>query len=207
MITQFENIKYLSIPTLPSNIVKNIIKIVDLQKSTEEIELLNANESIRASIEKFKNNKPKDGLGIDYNEVKFLPDNRTISKFSFLDVDTLITDWVDQFIGKSLSVNIQVMEGGNSVIPHIDEIRIRAYNYIIETGGYAETCFYKIKDEFTNCKIYPQTYLPYGYLNKIEGKIIESHKWHQLNVSNIHSVERLDPIMKRIALTVSFKHD
>jgi hypothetical protein len=82
-------------------------------------------------------------------------------------------------------------------------MRSCAYNYIIETGGDATTCFWKPKDEFNHLKAYAQTVFPYDRLDLVEEVKIDKGRWHRLDTRQIHSVENLDPTKKRISLSLS----
>jgi hypothetical protein len=131
------------------------------------------------------------------------------SKFYFCEVTDNIKTWVNQNISRDINrIHIQIMFGGDFVIPHVDEIRQKAYNYILTTGGSdVETCFYEPKDEFKHLKITAQTYFPKDRLNKTYGITIFPKKWHRLSVNKIHSVENLDPTQRRISLTLSLTDD
>jgi hypothetical protein len=49
------------------------------------------------------------------------------------------------------------------------------------------------------------TYIDYDRLDFIEEVVLPTHQWHELNVGKIHSVEGIDPLKKRIIITVSYK--
>jgi hypothetical protein len=96
------------------------------------------------------------------------------------------------------------MHSGTTITPHIDEMRRYAVNYVISTGGNSVTSFYKPKPEFEHLHVYAQTVFPFDRLDKIKEIQIEPHRWHRLDTSVIHSVENIDPTLKRISLSLSY---
>jgi hypothetical protein len=92
------------------------------------------------------------------------------------------------------------MNNGKYVIPHVDEIRVLALNYLISTGG-GVTCTYDPIDEYKNYIVGPQMVFPRERICKVEEISIEEKRWHTLDVSKIHGVENL--VGDRISVSIS----
>jgi hypothetical protein len=113
--------------------------------------------------------------------------------------DELVTEWVCNNITKEVNgVHVQYFENGTFFFPHVDLLRTKAVNYLLSTAN-AETVFY---ETVNNIEIKPNTMIPYNSINPVFKKIIDRHRWHELAVDKIHSVENINGI--RIAITVSF---
>lgn len=127
-----------------------------------------------------------------------------LAHFDFLEVNDEIKQWVKSTIDKEvIHISVQSMYGGTTITPHIDEMRSSALNYVVSTGGQSKTCFYKAKKEYEHLTPYPQTVFPFERLELMEEVQIEPYKWHQIDVTKIHSVENIDPTKKRISLSLS----
>ncbi len=110
-----------------------------------------------------------------------------------------VTEWVRQNVIDTMdSVHIQYFEDGNYFFPHIDLLRTKALNYVLQTAN-AETIFYKPKEgySFTN-----NTVIPYEHITEVQRIKIEQDRWHQLAVDEIHSIDKINGV--RIAITVSW---
>jgi hypothetical protein len=213
------NFKYKDFPVIPEWLKDHIYKLIETSalpeisahgnnykdefvKSAEK--WISADQEILDIISDVEYNK-EDTLGYHFEERDVHNYNKSLAFFDFLNVDKVITEWVEQNIpDKVAAINLQVMHGGELVTPHIDEIRQYALNYIFETGGDSvETAFYKPLAEYAHLKIYPRTLIPFDRIEKIESIIIETNRWHEINVQSIHSVDRLDTNKKRISLSLS----
>jgi hypothetical protein len=207
---------YLDLPPVPQHLEEQILQIVDkplanFHDSSEFVEYLEKNRNelnISAGQEVINAITNVDidyskSLGFPLNEVwKYFKD---LAHFDFLEVNDEINNWARSAISPDIAhVSIQAMYGGTTITPHIDEMRVKALNYVISTGGNSKTCFYKPKTEFEHLIAYPQTVFPFDRLELLEEVHIQPHKWHELNVTKIHSVENLDPLLKRISLSLSF---
>lgn len=207
---------YLDLPPVPKYLEAKILSIVDkplanFHDSEAFVEYIEQNRSdlnISAGqevIDAIKN------IEIDYSKSLGFPLSeawehfKELAHFDFLEVTEEINDWAKSNIDQNLAhVSIQAMYGGTTITPHIDEMRTKALNYVISTGGNSKTCFYKPKKEFEHLIAYPQTIFPFDRLELVQEVCIEPYKWHSLDVTKIHSVENLDPKLKRISLSVSF---
>ena len=207
---------YLDLPPVPKYLEEQILQIVDkplanfhnsdafveyLEKNRSDLNISAGEEVINAitNVEiDYKNS-----LGFPLSEVwNYFKD---LAHFDFLEVNEELNTWARENIDANIAhVSIQAMYGGTTITPHIDEMRTRAFNYVIQTGGNSKTCFYKPKKEYEHLTAYPQTVFPFDRLELVEEVYIEPYKWHQLNVTKIHSVENLDPSLKRISLSLSF---
>lgn len=207
---------YLDLPPVPKYLEEQILQIVDkplanfhnsdafveyLEKNRSDLNISAGEEVINAitNVEiDYKNS-----LGFPLSEVwNYFKD---LAHFDFLEVNEELNTWARENIDANIAhVSIQAMYGGTTITPHIDEMRTRAFNYVIQTGGNSKTCFYKPKKEYEHLTAYPQTVFPFDRLDLVEEIHIQPYKWHQLNVTEIHSVENLDPSLKRISLSLSF---
>lgn len=208
------HLTYLDYPLIPTEIEQQILYLADnpirnyhsseefLQAAQNRSDLnINASSDIVSALQKQEYN-PNDSLGFHLSEVwNHFTD---LAEFDFLEVSENVRSWVEQYFPKKVDhVSIQSMYGGTTITPHIDEMRTYAFNYVITTGGQAETVFWKPKKEYSHLKSYPQTVFPYDRLEVLDRIVIESKKWHRLDTSTIHSVENLDPLQRRISLSLS----
>lgn len=192
--------KYEAYPPLPPELKALILETIEKEQSklkSSNIQM-NASEQIINSITEdvdLTNN-----LGWHYNESK--------SHFPFIcdyyvfDVPAEVSIWLRDNISLE-PANIQVMTNGSHVPPHIDEIRKGALNYIIEAGGDVRTVFYNVKNENANENATPFTVIPYEKLDVSNDVDIQTERWHSLATTRIHSVEGINPLKKRIAITIS----
>jgi hypothetical protein len=144
-----------------------------------------------------------DSLGFPISEADKHFNN--LAMFDFLEVPDELTLWAKENIDVNVGyVSIQVMYNGTTITPHIDEMRKYAYNYIISSGGEAQTSFYKPALKYLNYKSYARTIFPFDRIEEIEKIKIEERRWHRLDTSIIHGVSNLDTNKKRISLSLSF---
>jgi hypothetical protein len=203
---------YLELPSLPEHLTQQILDLVE-----RPIQNFHDSAAFIDSIKKFGNPRADeiidaivnigydsaDSLGYPLDQAHQFYNN--LASFDFLEVTDEINQWAKNNISKDiLHVSIQAMYGGTTVTPHIDEMRSFAYNYVIDSGGDSKTCFYKAKPEFEHLKIYERTIFSKDRLELIEEIRIEPHRWHKINTKTIHAVENLNPLSKRISLSLSF---
>jgi len=186
---------YLDLPTLPDYLEKQILSLVEgsIDHSIEDLNI-KASNTVLEEVKKFKYNL-EDSLGYPLSEA-----TGDIARFDFLDVSDSIADWVYENIGEFAYISIQHMHGGRNIPPHVDEIRYKAYNYVISTGN-ATTSFYQPKQEFKHLSVYPHTTFTEDRIELIDQITIEPRRWHEINTSMIHSVNNLD--YPRISLSLS----
>lgn len=213
------NFQYKDFPVVPEWLKTHILNLIESStlpeisvhennyqdefvKSAEK--WISADQEILDIISEVAYNKD-DTLGYHFEERDVHDYNKSLAFFDFLNVDKVITDWVEENIpDKVAAINLQVMYGGELVTPHIDEVRQCALNYIFETGGDSvETAFYKPLAEYSHLKVYPRTLIPFDRIEKTDSIIIEPNRWHEINVQSIHSVDHLDTTKKRISLSLS----
>lgn len=191
-------INYKNYPNIPATIEADILQKVQdckiLFDSTNQV------AATSKTIEAFNSQRPVFTdriLGVPFEDAsKYYPDT---AKFSFIDPPDSLVLWVHEHIGL-YSVNIQIMEHGNYVMPHIDEIRKVALNYLITTGS-GITCIYEPIAEYANYIVGPQMVFPPNRIVKTDKISIDEKRWHTLDVSKIHGVENLTS--KRISVSVS----
>jgi hypothetical protein len=207
---------YLDLPPVPKYLEDQILQIVNkplanFHTSDDFVEYLEKNRNdlnISAGTEVID---AITNVEIDYTKSLGFPLSevwnyfKDLAHFDFLEVNEELNKWTRENIDNKIAhVSIQAMYGGTTITPHIDEMRTKALNYVISTGGESKTCFYKPKKEYQHLVAYPQTVFPFDRLELVEEIQIEPYKWHELNVTEIHSVENLDPTLKRISLSLSF---
>lgn len=166
----------------------------DLQLNSINKELLHKLQGFTYDI--------NDSLGPPMDQAgKYFKD---LATFDFLPASDMIIKWVHKNISpQPIYVSIQVMFGGSTVTPHVDEGRTSVYNYILDTGG-GITKFYKNAKGYEHLIAYPQTIFPYDRIEEVESIDIEKNRWHSLNVTKIHNVENILPGQKRISLSLSY---
>lgn len=195
------HINYLSFPPLPDALEQEILDIA------HQAEIFHANDiHVNASRETLEvighvDYNPDTNLGYHYSTAKeHFP---SMSNYHFLEASDNIRKWVAENINPSLTAHIQVIDQGTIIPPHIDEVRSKAVNYIVEPGGNSITSFYYVKGEYQNLLVTPQTSIPYERLSVMESVLIQPKMWHSLDVTQIHGVTNMNPLQKRIALTLS----
>jgi hypothetical protein len=204
---------YLEFPSLPQHLTKQVLDLVErpiqnFHDSSTFIKNIkkNGHDQSEEIINSTSNSiyDPSNSLGHPLEDAEKYYHN--LALFDFLEVTEEIKQWAIENIRKDiLNVSIQVMRNGINVSPHIDEMRSFAYNYVISTGGRnTTTCFYKPKPEFEHLKIYRKTVFIKERLRLIQKIKIEPYCWHRIDTKTIHSVENLNPNLKRISLSLSF---
>lgn len=192
-------IKYLDLPPLPPYIVEQLLLMaIDYKHETKlpGFDKMSINERMSDQIMDYDIDDP--GLGEPF-ETAYKYEG--LAEFIMIKVDGPIRTWVEQNIDANIGgLHIQVIDG-KFVFPHVDMLRKRAWNYLIETAD-ADTCFYAPKEEFKLLPAKPRTYIPYERVDLISSEKIEPGRWHELAVENIHGVENINGT--RIALSISF---
>ncbi len=181
---------YHDYPVLPEFIKQEILEIVDSNPVVCEVLL----PQIKENIDWSKN------LGLPLSEV-----DKHTSNFLVYDVSENISNWISKNIPeKYKQININSIVNGTHLVPHIDEKRTRAVNYVIETGGSnVITSFYKVKKKYQHLEATTRTYIPRHKLTTIEKITIKKESWHSLAVQNIHDVRNIKIGKRRIILTLS----
>lgn len=197
-------LEYPAFPVLPEEIKQEILDIVAKSESVFLDDLLiNSTPEIVELVKSVYGFEAKESeLGYTGEEArKKFPG---LVNYHFLDVSDNIRNWVNNNIPvQADSINIQVMEKGSIIAPHIDEIRTRAYNYLIQTGGDVSLVFYELKDPEDVKWVHPQIFIPYEKIVKQEETSVPVDVWHLLPTNKIHSVENINPTDRRISLSIS----
>jgi hypothetical protein len=197
-------ITYKDFPSIPEHIIDKVLDIVSgINFQTNDFNLT-AEDDLLDLIKDFAPNFNDKLLGVAFSEAQQHYKEK-IASFAFINPPPELTEWVKENISIPYkAVNIQVMTGGEFIVPHIDEIRTGGLNYIIQTGGTAvKTKFYKPKSEYKEFKATPQTAFLYNTIDEVYSETLPINKWHILDVTQIHSVNDLIPSSLRIAVTVS----
>lgn len=192
--------KYVDAPQLPDHLINIVRQVVaEYQGDTKlpEFSKMQINDGIVEQIEKLYPDLP-DGLGVSFDTAyKY----QGLATFTMIKLEGEVLDWIKQNVCADIDgLHIQLIDG-DYVFPHIDMLRSRVWNYTIDTGD-AVTCFYKPKPEYANLKLVPRTYVPYERVDRTDTFKIDAHRWHELDVSQIHGVEEIKS--PRLALSISF---
>jgi hypothetical protein len=201
---------YPNFPKLPPNIIQELYDWFDLNRpSLEPIEGFNHFKMLPKAHGHVDNEHPltselENNLGVPTWKAVELYGN-TVCSFSIMPTPAIVNRWIaDNIPLIGVHASIQEFTNGKFFIPHRDLLRDVAYNYILETGGDAvETCFYKPKPEFKHLDVTARTFIPYDRIDLVDSVIFESGQWHKIDVTNIHSVENIDPTKRRFSLTLS----
>ena len=193
--------KYVDKPQLPQHIIDYVHKRVaeyNVESKLPEFQKMQINDDIIAEIEKHYGT-PKEGLGVTFDTAyKY----EGLCNFTMIRAEGELLQWITEHVAPNhCGVHIQVIDNGEYVFPHVDMLRNRVWNYTIDTGD-AETSFYKAKPEYEHLPLVPRTYVPYERVDKVETIKIDANRWHELDVSKIHGVEKVKT--PRIAISVSF---
>lgn len=197
-------------PKIPTDILNLIIEEFEQKRNMlvpiEGFEYFKMLPSAQNSIDS-KNpieQNLKNNIGISPSQAREIFGDK-ICYFGLMNAPKLLNQWVFENIKiKNVHCGIQEFELGKCFVPHVDLTRTTAYNYIISAGGCdVKTTFYKPKPQYDNFNITSRTLIPYERIDEIESVICEEHKWYKLDVSQIHSVENLDPTKKRLSITIS----
>lgn len=132
--------------------------------------------------------------------------NKEICNFNTMTITSeVVLRWLEEHLPmKGIHAGLQEFVNGSFFPPHVDLVRYKAINFPIELGGSnVTTDFWKPKDEYSHLKITPRTAFPYDRIEKIGSYKVELHKWHQLDVTKIHSVENMEPGLRRMSITLS----
>jgi len=210
------NFKYIDdLPSLPDYVIAEMLRIVNNPvvnfHSSEEIantylsdptlQLSSVDVELLKNLKNFTYDKSTSlGYPMDSADKHFT----NLAQFDFLEVTDIIKDWIYKNINPTPSyISIQVMFGGKTITPHIDEARKYAYNYII-SGANGITSFYKPASSFEHLIPYPQTIFTYDRIEVVESLSIDTNRWHYLDVSKIHGVDYIQSGEKRISLSLSY---
>lgn len=139
----------------------------------------------------------------------------TPCRYQYGDVgDQKLIDWIrDNICSKQLRVLYQFQTNVSNLhsthIVHSDINRIKALNYIIETGGSNATLsWYKEKDKpLKRSKKQgggqsDTGYVKYDDLELLESVYLEKNSWALIDTDILHDVDRVES--KRISLSISF---
>ena len=115
-----------------------------------------------------------------------------------------VVDWASQEFSNQYHVAVQVFAGDSYFLPHIDRGRSKVFNFLVDTGGdNVKTCFWKLKPEFSSHLVdNSRKGFEYNTIDLVESVVFKPGQWWNIDVSQIHSVEGLDPSRKRISLTL-----
>lgn len=197
-------IVYKDFPPVPNHIVEQILTDVSkINFQTNDFNLT-ADDNLLESIKQFAPVPGDKVLGVAFNEAQQYYTEK-IASFAFINPCNDLITWAKENITIPFrAVNIQVMTGGEFVVPHIDEIRSGGLNYILQTGGpTVKTKFYKPKNEYSNLKATPQTAFLYETIEEIYSETLPLNKWHVLDVTQIHSVNDLVASSSRVSISIS----
>lgn len=191
-------ISYKDLPAVPARVISDVLHTVYHYANT--FDPTNQISADKETVDRFNSQRPEftdNTLGFPFEtSSEYYPETAV---FSFIEAPDSLKEWVKTNIGP-YPVNIQIMDSGKYVMPHIDEIRSTALNYIIVTGN-GTTCIYEPTEEYKNYIVGPQMVFPKDRINKVHEQTIDINRWHTLDVTKIHGVENLNG--SRVSITVS----
>ena len=131
------------------------------------------------------------------------------AEFSLIKAGEEIQQWSEEWVDPKCKIGIVFIKNGIYLAPHRDFHRVGAINYWVSLGGdHVTTCWWRetiskpINTRKDMLRSFSRQY-PYSTLTKIEEHCIENNVWHEINVSEIHSVENLDINQSRWGLSIS----
>jgi len=203
------NFKLLDKPAPPQNILESIYRSVS-NFDKQQIEVTGLSDLKRFEtfgntfefIDQTHGKYSKEVLGLNLELLeKHYP---TVCILSFLPAEQEVTDWVHKNVTPAGFVGINIFHSGDFFFPHIDLMRTRAINCVVEPGGEnVTTSWYKPKLEYEHLEATTRTFIPYDRINVVEEKIFKTGEWYELDVSKIHNVKHIEPNKRRITITVS----
>jgi hypothetical protein len=148
--------------------------------------------------------------GIKFHYEDPTRDQETSADFSVVTAGAEIQAWAQTHIDPNSRTAIVCITGGHYVAPHRDFDRTRGINYWVTLGGdQVKTCWYRPLDQPIRSatrrdllKFFARPW-SYGQLELVESHSIAQGRWHELDVTEIHSVEGLEPTEARWGLSVS----
>jgi hypothetical protein len=184
--------EYLDYPPLPEDMKQEILQLVETSPVPMCEILLDGPHMAATDWSK--------ELGLPLTEM-----DKNTCKFHVIEPSERIKEWVHQNIPEKVrKIHINALIQGTHLVPHIDEIRTRAINYVIDLGGpNVMTNFYRIKRNYKHLTASPRTYIPRSKLQRIEQICVEQERWIALAVNHIHDVRNIRVKRKRIILTLS----
>jgi hypothetical protein len=188
-------IEYKNFPNIPLEIEKEIYTVINsntgyFSKFDQTTELI------------FTPNETSLGVYTQFGDTF---DGQVTARFDMAIPPKSLIDWLYvNNIAKTPLVGIQVISNGTLLMPHVDEDRTHALNYILDTGGNnVITSLYQPRDEFKNYTIEPQSAIPYDRIDCIQSEQLLRGMWHIIPVSQIHDVRNLDTNRRRISVSIS----
>jgi len=180
--------------------------IAQAEKEWRERDILLGPAQLTKDIVK---NLPSEDDGIKFRNPDPEIDLGDCAEFSLIKAGEEIQQWSKEWVDPECKIGIVFIKNGIYVAPHRDFHRVRAINYWISVGGeHVTTCWWRetlprssslSKDML---RFFSRQY-PYSKLTKIEEHCIENNVWHEIDVSEIHSVENLDINQSRWGLSIS----
>ena len=203
------NFKLLNKPKPPAAILESIYRSI-AKFDQQQIEVTGLSDLKRFEtfgdtfefIDKTHEKYSKEVLGLNLELLEeYYP---SVCVLSFLPVEQDVADWVHENITPKGFVGINIFHSGDFFFPHIDLMRTKAINCVIEPGGdNVTTAWYTPKKEFEHLEATTRTFIPYDRVEVIEEQIFAAGDWYELDVSKIHNVKDIDPTKRRITITVS----
>jgi hypothetical protein len=205
--------EFLDLPIPPQHIADVVISFLKEQdnlKAMSEFSRFQSYSGAQKNVEATHNydkllNSNNIGMSGEVAEQLY---SETLCTFTVLPAPKIVCDWVKENIPEMYHSNqhIHILDicKGTFFFPHVDMMRVKAYNCFIDTGGTSvKTCFYKPKEEFKNLAVTPRTYIPYDRIDLFDYQIFPKNKWHAIDVTKIHSIENIEPGQRRYAITLS----
>ena len=189
-------IEYVDFPEIPADIAQKILASAKDYVKSFKSDRNNIDEHFSDyAIPEFTDKT----LGVLLSEgLKIYPD---LAWFSSIPSPDFLVTWIEKNMPVEVLPHVQIMHGGNRVVPHIDEKRRFSYNYLLTDEG-STTEFYRPADEYKD-----YTYAPYmtfapEKLTLVEQLVITPRKWHKFPSTTIHGVKLSVPFRVSIAIDI-----
>lgn len=191
-------INFYNYPTVPDNLNSEIMFHVDNFTANSTIPGMNTSSNVTEQIN-LQEPEPR-GLGVSFTTAKKLCPG--LATFIMIPVPNgELKDWVKSNItDKFNGLHVQVIHG-EYVLPHVDVLRKKAWNYIISDGD-ADTVFYQLLPQYRHMPVYSNSWVLPNMVTELHRIKLPKYRWHELNVTQLHGVENINKV--RIMLSLSF---
>ena len=189
-------IEYVDFPEIPGNITQKVLALAEDYVKNFKSDRDNVDVHYAEYIDPGFTDKT---LGVPLSEgVKIYPN---LAFFSSLPAPDYLVTWIEQNMPVKGLNHIQVMHGGNPVGPHVDELRLFSYNYLLTNDGSA-TAFYKPSAEYKDYSYGPYMTFAPERLALVEQMVITPRKWHKFPSTTIHGVDLIAPFRVSISIDI-----
>jgi hypothetical protein len=185
---------YLDLPPLPESIINQAYEAC---RKKEKTSFYNPNLFSSNGFDEWRDRVVK------YKDGSYIKNTRSYRYWISEEFEKWIVDNVQE---ETQGSGVNIFEGGTLVAPHADNSRNYSIHYLLDSGGNAETVWYKEKNKNlirSDLKHYygKDHYIDYDNLEEIDRVCIPERTWVCLNGTILHAVENLKS--PRIAIQIS----